>query len=152
MAYGIDVQHLVPYVHTQNGLAESLIKIIKLMSRSLLHNYNLPITCWGHAILHVANLIQSPPTTYHSTSPLCLVCRNAPSISHLRKFGCIVYAPISPPQRTMMAPHRKMDIYVGYHSPSITKYVNPLTGDLFTARYATCIFNEDYFPALRGEF
>ena len=26
MALGIQVQHLVPYVHTQNGLAESLIK------------------------------------------------------------------------------------------------------------------------------
>jgi hypothetical protein len=29
--------------------------------------------------------------------PLCLVCGNAPSIFHLRKFGCAVYAPISPP-------------------------------------------------------
>jgi len=26
MALGIEVQHSVPYVHTQNGLAESLIK------------------------------------------------------------------------------------------------------------------------------
>jgi hypothetical protein len=35
-------------------------------------------------------------------------------ISHLRKFGCAVYVPISPPQRTTMEPHRKLGIYVGY--------------------------------------
>jgi transposase InsO family protein len=42
MALGIQVQHSVPYVHTQNGLAESLIKRIKLIARSLLQNCNLP--------------------------------------------------------------------------------------------------------------
>jgi hypothetical protein len=58
MAQAIEVQHLVPYVHTQNGLAESLIKKIKLIARPLFHNCNLPITYWGHAVLYVADLIQ----------------------------------------------------------------------------------------------
>jgi hypothetical protein len=49
-----------------------------------------------------------------------------------------------------MSPHRKMDIYVGYHSPSIIKYLEPMTGDLFTAWYADCIFNKDHFLALGG--
>jgi hypothetical protein len=52
------VQHSVSYVHTQNDLAESHIKRIKLIVRSLLHNCNLPITNWGHVVLHVADLIQ----------------------------------------------------------------------------------------------
>jgi hypothetical protein len=81
-AQGIQIQHSVPYVHTQNGLTESLIKRIKLIMRPLLHNCNLPISCWGHAVLHDADLIQLRPTAYHSTSPLYLVCGNAPSISH----------------------------------------------------------------------
>jgi hypothetical protein len=51
-----------------------------------------------------------------------------------------------------MEPHRKLGIYVGYQSPSIIKYLEPLTGDLYTARFADCIFNEDHFPALGGEF
>ena len=42
MALGIQVQHSVPYVHTQKGLAESLIKRIKLIARPLLQNCNLP--------------------------------------------------------------------------------------------------------------
>ena len=76
---------------------------------------------------------------------------NQPNISHLRKFGCATYVPISPPQRTTMGLHRKLGIYVGYQSPSIIKYLEPLTGDLFTARYADCIFYEDHFPALGGD-
>jgi hypothetical protein len=133
-------------------LSESLIKIIKLIARPLLHNCNLPITYWRHAILHAAELIQLQPTAYHSVSPLCLIRGNAPSISHLWKFSCVVYAPISPHQNSTIGPHRKMSIYVGHHSPSIIKYLEPMTGDLFTARYADCIFNENHFPALGGEF
>jgi hypothetical protein len=98
------VQHYVSYVHTQNGLVESLIKIIKLITRPLLHNCNLPISCWGHAVLHVADLIQLRPTTYHSTFLLYLVCGKAPNISHMQKFGCAVYAPILPLKRTSMDP------------------------------------------------
>jgi len=36
----------------------------------------------------------------------------------------------------------------GYKSPSIIKYIEPITGDLFTAHHADCIFDEDNFPAL----
>ena len=151
MALGIQVQHFVPYIHAQNGLAESLIKRIKLIARPLLMNCKLPTSCWGHAVLHAADLIQLRPTAYHETSPLQLVHGNPPSISHLRKFGCVVYVPISTPQRTLRGPHRKLGIYVGYSSTLIIKYLEPLTGDLFLARFADCIFNEDHFPALRGE-
>jgi hypothetical protein len=45
MAQGIEVQHYVPYVHTQNGLVESLIKRIKLIVRPLLQDCNLPTSC-----------------------------------------------------------------------------------------------------------
>jgi hypothetical protein len=58
MAQGIEVQDSVLYVHIQNGFVESLFKRIKLISRPLLHNCNLPITYWGHAVLHTVNLIQ----------------------------------------------------------------------------------------------
>jgi hypothetical protein len=44
-----------------------------------------------------------------------------------------------------------MGIYMGYLSPSIIKYLEPLIGDLLTARYVDCIFNEEHFSALEGE-
>jgi transposase InsO family protein len=104
IAQGIQVQYSVPYVHTKNGLAESLIKWIKLIARPLLHNCNLPISYWGHVVLHVANIIQLQPTAYHNTSLLYLVRGNASSIFHLWKFGCTMYTPISLQKRTSMPP------------------------------------------------
>ena len=71
-----------------------------------------------------------------------------PSISHLRIFDYALYVPIPPPQRTSMGPHQKLGIYVGYETPSIIKYLDPMTGDLHTARYADYVFDEDHFPAL----
>jgi hypothetical protein len=69
MALGIKVEHSVPYVHTQNGLAESLIKRIKLIARPFLLNSNLPTTCWGHAVLHAATLLQIRHTAYNVVIP-----------------------------------------------------------------------------------
>ena len=40
---------------------------------------------------------------------------------------------------------------MGYSSPSIIKYLEPITRDLFTTRFADCIFNEDHFLVLGGE-
>ncbi|GJY07589.1 retrovirus-related pol polyprotein from transposon TNT 1-94 [Tanacetum coccineum] len=47
-----------------------------------------------------------------------------------------------------MGPQRRLGIYVGYETSSIIRYVEPLTGDVFTARFADCHFNEANFPPL----
>jgi hypothetical protein len=150
MSIGIDVEHPVAHVHTQNGLAESFIKRLQLIARPLLMKSKLPISCWGHAILHAAALIRIRPTSYNKTSPLQLVFGHIPNISHIRIFGCAVYVPIAPPQRTKLGPQRRLGIYVGFESPSIIKYLEPMTGDLFTARFADCHFDESIFPTLGG--
>ena len=111
----------------------------------------LPTFTCGHTILHAASLIRIRPTSYHKFSPIQLVCGHVPNISHLRTFGCAIYVPISPPHRTKMDPQRRMGIYVGYESPSIVKYFEPSTGDLFTARFDDCHFDESVFPTLGGE-
>ena len=151
MAIGIIVEEPVAHVHTQNGLAESFIKRLQLIARPLLMRTKMPISIWGHAILHAATLIRIRPTSYHTFSPLQLVLGHEPDISHLRVFGYAVYVPIAPPQRTKMGPQRRLGIYVGYESPSIVKYLEPMTGDLFTARFADCHFDEKLFPTLGGE-
>ena len=40
---GIDVEHPVPHVHTQNGLVESLIKLVQIIARTLLLRMQLLI-------------------------------------------------------------------------------------------------------------
>ncbi|WP_375619079.1 hypothetical protein, partial [Bartonella sp. AC134YNZD] len=42
-------------------------------------------------------------------------------------------------------------IYVGFDSPSIIRYLEPLTGDIFKARFMDCHFNETIFPSLGGD-
>ncbi|KAM1935321.1 hypothetical protein ACFX15_019392 [Malus domestica] len=50
-----------------------------------------------------------------------------------------------------MGPQRKMRIYVGYDSPSIVRYLEPLTGDLFTTCFVDFHFNETVFLSLGGD-
>ncbi|MFS7999224.1 putative RNA-directed DNA polymerase [Helianthus anomalus] len=151
MSVGIVVEHPVAHVHTQNGLAESLIKRLQLIARPLIMRTKLPVSVWGHAILHAGSLIRVRPSANHKYSPLQLISGNEPDISHLKIFGCAVYVPIAPPQRTKMGPQRRLGIYVGYETASIIRYLEPLTGDVFKARFDDCRFNEAMFPALGGE-
>ena len=101
--------------------------------------------------MHASKLIKIRPTAYHQFSPSQLLIGSQPNISHLRKFGCAVHVPISPPLRTKMGPQRRLGIYVGFDSPSIIRYLEPLTSDVFTARFADCKFDESNFPPLGGE-
>ena len=101
--------------------------------------------------MHAASLIRIRPTSYHEYSPSQLVFGTQPNISHLRIFGCAVYVPIAPTQRTKMGPQRRIGIYVGFDSLSIIKYLEPMTRDVFRARFANCHFNETVFPQLRGK-
>ncbi|GKE43619.1 retrovirus-related pol polyprotein from transposon TNT 1-94 [Tanacetum coccineum] len=68
MSVGIVVEHSVAHVHTQNGLAESLIKLLQLIARPLLMRTKLPVSMWGHAILHAASLIRMRPSANHKYS------------------------------------------------------------------------------------
>ncbi|KAG7528485.1 Ribonuclease H-like superfamily [Arabidopsis suecica] len=151
MSMGVSVEHPVAHVHTQNGLAESFIKRIQLIARPLLMRSKLPVAAWGHTVLHASELIRIRPSSEHRYSPSQLLMGHEPDISHLKTFGCAVYVPIAPPHRTKMGPKRRMGIYVGFDSPTIIKYLEPTTGDLFKARYADCHFNESEFPTLGGE-
>ena len=74
-----------------------------------------------------------------------------PNISHFHFFGCAVYVPTAPPQRTKMGPQCRLEIYVGFDSPSIIRYLEPLTDDIFKVRFEDCYFNENIFPSLGKE-
>ena len=50
-----------------------------------------------------------------------------------------------------MGPQRRLGIYVGFDSPSIIRYLEPLIDNVFTARFADCHFNESVFPLLKED-
>ena len=108
MSVRINIENLVAHTHTQNGLTESFIKRLQLIARPLLMKTKLPTSAWGHAIMHVVALVRIRPTTYHEYSPSQLVLGKQPNISHLRIFGCAVYVPIAPTQRTKWVPNKDL--------------------------------------------
>ena len=150
MSIGIDVQYSIAHVYAHNGLAESFIKCIQLIVRPLLLNTKLPLSAWGHAIIHDENLIHIRSTTNQDLSPLQLVLGYQPNISHLRVFGCVVYIPLALTHRTKLSPQRRLGIYVGFQSSSIINYIESLICEVFNARFTNCHFNEDVFPPLGG--
>ena len=62
MSIGIEVEHLVPHVHSQNGLVEAAIKQLQVIARALVMRTHLPISAWGYAILPAVMLIRFRPT------------------------------------------------------------------------------------------
>ena len=47
-----------------------------------------------------------------------------------------------------MGPQRRIGIYIDFDSPSIIRYFEPLTGDIFKARFEDFHFDENIFPSL----
>ncbi|CAL2266013.1 unnamed protein product [Prunus armeniaca] len=50
-----------------------------------------------------------------------------------------------------MGPQRRLGIYIGFDSPTIIRYLEPMIGETFTARFANCHYDETFFPPLGGE-
>ena len=111
----------------------------------------MSLSVLGHAILHATTLIQIRPTANHDCSPLQLVLGSQPHVSHFRIFSCAIYVPIAPPQRSKLERQCRLGIYVGFNSSSIICYLEPVTGDVFTARFADYHFDENVFPPLGGD-
>src|SRR5450759_736159 len=122
-----------------------------MIARPLLMNSNLPLSAWGHAVLHATTLIKYRPSAYNTKTPYHLAFGLPPDLSHLRIFGCQVMVPILGPKRTKIGPQRRAGIYVGHDSTSIIRYLEPTTGDVFKARHQDCHFYEDNFPQLLTE-
>jgi len=50
-----------------------------------------------------------------------------------------------------MGPQCRKEIYVSYESPFIIRFLEPLTGDLFTVRFVDCHYDKIVFPLLMGD-
>jgi len=148
---GIQLEFTVPYQHAQNGIAEAHIKRIQGMVKPMLMNSNLPASAWGHAVIHSQNLLNLRPIGKSNITPLEQLQGYPPSVKHLRPFGCAVFVPIPVVSRTKLGPQRRIAAYIGFISPAIIKFLELTTGDMFTARFVDCIFNENSYPPLGGD-
>jgi len=148
---GIIVEYSVPYTPQMNGRAEAANKSLLMIVRPLLLQSTLPMTCWGHAVLHAAALLNMRPTNNRDHSSIQLLTGVTPNASHLRIFGCAVFVPLPPTAVVKVGALRAPNIYVGFDSNSIIRYLDAKTGMLFKARFRDCVFDETTFPGLAGE-
>jgi hypothetical protein len=118
---GIDAQYSVPHVHFQNGTAESLIKRIRIIARTLLMHAKFPASAWAHVVLYATTLLKYLPSVFNDSSPHHLAFATRPNVSHVRVFGCQVLVPILGPKQSKMGPQRQQGMYIGYDSSSIIK-------------------------------
>ena len=151
IASGITLTYSVPYEHSQNGMAEAFIKKIQLVARPLLLHANLPTDMWGHAVLHAASLLRLRPTLLNTQTPQEILSGRPPDVSHIRVFGCQAWIPLPDPLKHKMGRYRQEGVYVGFDSPSIIRYLDPTTRNLYKARFANCRFIETNFPPLPSQ-
>ena len=91
-------------------------------------------------------------TSYHKFSPLQLAYGQKPNVfSFLDFFRCMVYVPITSSQHTKMGSQMRLEIYVGYDSSFIIKYLKPVIENVFMACFTDYHFDDLVFPTLRGE-
>ena len=50
-----------------------------------------------------------------------------------------------------MGLRRRLRIYIGYDSPSIVKYLEPMIGDVFIICFVDCHFDKQNFPKIKGQ-
>ena len=105
MLIRINIEHHVAHVHTQNGLAKSLIKGLQLITRPLLKKTKLPASTLGHVVMRATSLIRIRPTSYHEYFTSQLVLDKQQNNCHLRIFGC---AEITPTQPTKIGPNEDL--------------------------------------------
>lgn len=65
-----------------------------------------------------------------------LIFGRRPNNSHIRIFGCQIWAPTAKPHGHTIGPHRQQGIYLGFDSPSIIRYLISETGSILKVRFA----------------
>ena len=90
--HGMSFRVPCPHTSSQNGKAETKIRTINNISRTLLAHASLPPSFWHHSLqmtTYLLNILQSK--LLGNKSPLEILYESEPSYSHLRVFGCLCY-------------------------------------------------------------
>ena len=149
---GILHQTSCSYTPQQNGIAERKNRHLLEVARALLFTMNVPSFLWAEAVLTASFLINRMPTKvlnyvsplHHlkTVFPTTHVGTNLP----LRIFGCTVYAHISSPGRSKLAPRAQKCVFVGYAaSQKGYKLYNPVTKKIFVSLDVTFLEQQPYF-------
>ena len=88
-SYGVVLSFSAPYTPWHNGTAESFIRSLYLISRTLVRDSDLENYWWPYAVQHGAYLLNRRPTRKSSTTtPFERLFRVPPALSTI-PFGCV---------------------------------------------------------------
>lgn len=143
-ADGITLELTTPYTPWQNGSSERLNRSLATMARSMLLAAGLPQKFWGFALLTACYLRNRMPIGPDGKCPEEAFTGRRPSTRHLRTFGCVVYADVTPVHRAKLEPTARKAIFVGYF-PASRQYqlYDPITKSVFVSTSPK--FEEDQF-------
>ena len=139
---GIQRELTAAYTPQQNGVTERKNRTIVESGLSMLYSAALPPRLWGAAMTTAVYLRNRSPTrALRLKTPFEAWTGKKPTIAHLRRFGCVAYAQLSPATRTKLENKSLRCIFVGYDFQSKTYLLyRPGFGKLLRSR--SVIFDE----------
>jgi hypothetical protein len=140
---GVVVEFTTPYTPEQNGVAERLNRTLTTKIRAMLSDSGMPIELWGEAAYTACYLHNRTARDYgdkHAT-PEEIWTGEKPDISHLRVFGCVVYAQLAKEQRGKLDSTSIRGIFAGY-TPTTRQYRVYDPKKKTVERYSTVRFDE----------
>lgn len=125
--YSVDVQVSSPYVHQQNGSAESIIKHDTASMRALLLDAGFNGSMWTYALECVAYIRNRSPVNHTISAgretPFELIRGQKPTLKYIRAFGERVIVKLVENERGNKAtPAGALGVIVGYHPDNPSAY------------------------------
>jgi hypothetical protein len=114
MEEGIVPQPVPAYTPEANGRAERLNRTLVERTRAMLHQFNLPLSLWQHAMRVASYTRNMVPSVSVDITPYQLFFRVPPSVSHLRTFGCFARVLIPSTHRGKFDRVNEEGMFVGY--------------------------------------
>lgn len=132
---GIKAEYTARYAPQQNGVAERKNRSLNEMGLCMLLDAGLPRKFWAEAVNTAVYLQNRLPTKATDITPFEVWFGRKPDLSHLRVFGCEVYA-WKPQQKRKKFESKAVKLtFVGYATDSKAyRLLNTKTGEIVISR------------------
>src|SRR5436190_3962435 len=129
--HGITHEQTSAYSSSSNGVAERINRTLMDMVRTMMITSNLPAPFWGEAVHTAAKVRNRLPTSSlkGNISPHEAWFGVAPSIQHLRVFGCLAFYKITHP-KTKVQSRGQRCCFLGYDGNTQFRVYDPATNKI----------------------
>lgn len=143
--HGITHEQTSPYSSSSNGIAERINRTLMDMVRTMMITSKLPAPFWGEAVHTAAKVRNRLPTSSlrGNISPHEAWFGKAPSLEHLRVFGCLAFYSIKHPKTKVQSRGRRC-CFLGYEGTTQFRVYDPATNKV-VSHVRTIDFFEDQF-------